>query len=529
MTTIQEILFELNSFTDTPAKRTYLDAHLKDIIDELLAMDDNDREICIEKLLHTFEGTRIKGSVKKVIDAALANHIRQESKSRIGDFSDVDFDKLVQKNGTILPTPSNTYEILLPAKAVSLVWDTMSAESYFEKMSWEAKTPAYTVEYYGGIVKHYYKYKDANDTMLRIALNNGPFPTEINFNSLDDVVEEVAKAKTFDAYKDWMYSYKAAFDGIDYINDPNNNFAVKYMGVAPGRWSAIWCRTLMMNLVARGDKPGCLTRFYFAIEGKQNIGKSSWCRLLVPQQWFIATGLTQAQTNEDNFNRSIHDKGVIELAELGGFHKAEQNLQKKIVTDPYATFRKMRADPVIQYPKHCIMIVTTNDPKYLRDPTGETRAMPIKSELRSGQFIDLEGFAKVYPMILAQAIAMYEQNDKLRFLTNEEQTLQQEQTDTRDTFQEDEVYKIVGDYLYSKNGDVLNMEIARSEGLWYKLIYDYVKVEYETMNPLTVIRYPHKIGQAFEKFGFTRVVKGGKIKTAEGWKSAQKWFWSGKE
>jgi hypothetical protein len=526
---ITEILFELNSFADAVAKKLYLEEHLGDIYVEITKLDELDREHYIEKILNAFDGTKMKGQIRKTIDLFLASLSREETNKSIGEFSSVDIDSLVTKNGAILATPSNIYEILLAARNIKLLWDKMSANVYLEQMSWEPKSIPYTIEHYGQEIKHYHKYEGDNATMFRIALNKGPFPSEIDFRGLDKVVEAVSQNKTIDTYSDWMDSYKAAYDGNDYINDHSNNFAVKYMGAAPGPWSAAWCRTIMLNLVARCKKPGCLTRFYFVIEGQQNIGKSSWCRLLVPQQWFISTGLTQAQTNEDNFNRSIHDKGVVELAEMGGFHKAENNLVKKIVTDLKAYFRKMRANEVIGYDKHCIMIVTTNDGKYLRDPTGETRAMPLRSELRSGQFIDLDGFANDYPFILAQALHMYEQDERLRFLTQEEQNLQREQTDSRDIFQEDDVYKIVGDYLYSSNGNVLTMDIARKEGLYYKKIYDYVKVEYETMNPLTIIKYPQKVGLAFEKFGFTRVVKGGKIKTEEGWKTAQKWFWNGKE
>ena len=528
--TIQEVLFELNSFIDIVDKRKYLEKQLKDIVDELLAADEIDRDVYIDKLTSAFDGTKMKGAIKKFIAAAIANKVKQESKSRIGEFSNVDFDKLIHKNGVIVPTPSNIYEILSAAKTIVLFWDKMTYNVYFEKMSWIPETSSFSIEFFDGSIKHYYKYETDNATMLRIAMNKGPFPTEIDFRGLDKVVEAVAKRNPIDLYQQWGLNCEenVIHDGVNRINDPNTNFAVQYLGCSPGRWSAIWCEKLMLNLVSRLFEPGCHTRYWFFLEGEQNIGKSMFCSMLVPKPFFVSTGLSQAQSNEDNFNRSIHDKGMVELAELGGTHKVENNLVKKIVTDRDTSFRKMRQDPVIGYPKHCIMIVTTNEAKHLRDNTGETRAMPIKSELKTGQLMNLEGFAKVYPQILAQAIKMYRAGVS-RYLNDEEQLLQQEQTDTRDTFQEDDVYKIVGDYLYTMEGSVLNIDTAKQDGLYYQLIYDYVRFKYETANPFSIIRFPHKIGQAFEKFGFTRVVKGGKIKTAEGWKSAQKWFWSGKE
>jgi hypothetical protein len=514
--TITEILFELNSFTDAAAKRLYLDEHLADIIDELLAADDFDRETLVDKLTSSFDGTKIKGTIKKVIEAAIANKTKQESKKKVDEFSDVDIEKLVTKNGSIIATPSNYYELLLDPKPIDLLYDNMSASSYFSKICWNATTPPYTIEYYGGIIKHYHKYEGGNATMLRIVLNKGPFPTEIDFRGLDKVVEEVSKVKTFDAYQDWMSSYKAALDSNDYINGHDDNFAVKYLGVTPGQWSATWCRLIMLNLVARCYEPGCLTRYYFALEGEQNIGKSSWCRLLVPSQWFVATGLTQAQTNEDNFNRSIHDKAVVELAERGGLHKAESNLSKKIVTDPFSTFRKMRADPVIGYPKRCIMISTTNDNKYLNDPTGETRAMPIKSELASGQFIDLEGFAKVYPMILAQTIQMYENNKSLRFLTSEEQTLQKAQTNERDTIDDTFEYENTLNYIEE------NQEHCEEFGISIHDVMKYCSIKLDA--PIhTFVRYRNAIGVSIRKLGYTEQHVA-KEKDIDGvWRSIKRW------
>jgi predicted P-loop ATPase len=89
------------------------------------------------------------------------------------------------------------------------------------------------------------------------------------------------------------------------------------MGASKEQWSAIWSRTLILSLVSRCYSPGAPQRYYFTIEGQQNIGKTQFCRLLVPPFWYSSAALS-SRDDIIEFYRQTYDKAVVEFAELIG-------------------------------------------------------------------------------------------------------------------------------------------------------------------------------------------------------------------
>jgi hypothetical protein len=140
MATIQEILYELNTFADVVAKKLYFDEHFKYIIEEILSLDENEREHYIERITSAFDGTRLKGTIRKAIDNQIDGHTRQETKSKIAEFTNADVSNMMDAKGNILYTTSHTTDILLASTVVKLIIDTMTEQSYFVKMPWVSLT-----------------------------------------------------------------------------------------------------------------------------------------------------------------------------------------------------------------------------------------------------------------------------------------------------------------------------------------------------------------------------------------------------
>jgi Virulence-associated protein E-like domain len=440
MTTIKEALFELNSIADVLAKKQYLDDHLADIIDELLALDSYECERYIERILGVFNGTRLKGGIKRVIDSALANRSKQEAKSKIGSFTDVDLSEMMDEKGNIAYTVSHATDILLGSPVVKLVIDTMTEQSYFIKMPWVSLTNEFNLPLMtNGNTHIYYPYDNVNRTLLKKTLNDYVFRSEKHWTGLDDVVEAVSHYEKIDMYKEWMISLPP-WDSIDRITDPQTNWVVKYLKAAPGAWSAAWARMLPLSQTWRCFEPGCMQRYYFALEGNQNIGKTSFCKALLPQNphnidtsyWYVSTTI---KTIDKDFLQLIAPGAVIEFSDLD-MNRFNLNDFKRLTTETEISFRAPYGRFVNHHPKRSITIVTTNEHRYLRDPTGETRAIPIKSLLDTNNFIDHKAFRLEYPQILAQIKEQYYLKGVKPFLTESENALQQEQIEVRDAIHE---------------------------------------------------------------------------------------------
>jgi len=316
----------------------------------------------------------------------------------------------------------------------------MTEQTYFVKMPWLALTKEFKLPLMtNGHTHVYYHYDNVNRTALKVTLNDNVFPTEKNWSGLDDIVERVAYHEKIDMYQEWMISLPI-WDGIDRITNSMTNWVVRYIKSLPGLWSAAWARLLPLSQVWRCFEPGCKQRYFFAIEGEQNIGKTDFCKALLPvnpyqtddSYWYVSTSIKNI---DKDFLQIIAPGAVVEFPDLD-MNRFNLNDWKRLITETTISFRAPYGRLVDHHPKRSVYIVTTNEHRYLRDSTGETRALPIKSELAMNTFIDHKAFRQEYPQILAQVKEQYYLKGIKPYLTSEENALQQEQIIVRDAIHE---------------------------------------------------------------------------------------------
>jgi predicted P-loop ATPase len=513
---IARVIFQLNERESYDAKYEYLlgNEEVLNHLAELYFSDQFEYETVKGRISDTFRGLKRKGTIDDLIDKYVHGKTQEKSKTRLEEFSDVDFSKLALSKTGPLPTPDNYYQILLAARRVKMVYDQMTAYPYFTEMMWDTNDQPLRLP---NDINQYYKFNDFMSTDLKCVLNRNVFPAEVHFSELNDAVWKTARHNTVDFYKHWMLNHEDEFDpNVDHFSI-DNCFAIKYLGAPKEQWSCTWARVLIMSVVQRCLDPGSHQRYYFVIEGEQNIGKTRFCRMLVPEHWYTSASLS-SRDDIVEFYRQTYDKAVVEFAELGGTDRASINLFKRVVTEVYSTFRRMRANDVLSYPKRNVIILTTNENVYLRDTTGDTRAIILKSELEQNQFMNLEGLEKELPGIFAQAIKMYKSGMSC-FLNRDEFGIQKDQTNSRDvTFSSDE-YELVCDYFKDTN----NLDWCKKNGAYLDLIYTHAMGEWDMMKP-ELMRKSRAFGSALVKYGFSR--HDNKARLIDG-KIRKVWFWKG--
>jgi len=89
---------------------------------------------------------------------------------------------------------------------------------------------------------------------------------------------------------------------------------------------------------------------------------------------------------------------IVECQELDGLNKMTGENLKKFLSESIDTYRKPYEKNARQYPRHCIIVGTTNENDYLRDLTGNRRFWPV----RVGR-IDLDGIGSVVDQLWAEA------------------------------------------------------------------------------------------------------------------------------
>jgi predicted P-loop ATPase len=193
-----------------------------------------------------------------------------------------------------------------------------------------------------------------NQSKLKEALNQGPFPLESTFANIADIIEVTAKeTEQFDLAQKWLLSYEGIWDGVDRFSE-ERSWPTELFKTKNPVWSAIWARMFMLSIVTKIMEPGFPARNYFVIEGNQNVGKSKFCRKLVPSVWHTEKMLFR-DTDLTELYRHISSKLIVEFPELGGKDKLTNNTWKMVTTVVKHSFRRMYKDDVTESDNRCIV------------------------------------------------------------------------------------------------------------------------------------------------------------------------------
>lgn len=195
---------------------------------------------------------------------------------------------------------------------------------------------------------------------------------------------------------------------------------IDYLGAADTAYTRAVARKSLCAAVARALNPGVKYDTMPILVGVQGIGKSTFLRLL-GGEWFNDS-MNSFEGKEACL--MIQGSWLIELQELNGLNKAEENAVKQFLSKTDDIYREPYGKRTGRYPRRCVFFGTTNDDEFLRDKTGSRRFLPIdctgngksRSSCAKSVFEDLAGEV---PQIWAEALACYRLGETL-YLDSEE-------------------------------------------------------------------------------------------------------------
>lgn len=202
----------------------------------------------------------------------------------------------------------------------------------------------------------------------------------------------VARANSYDPLRDYLLTRK--WDGVERAE----TLLIRYFGVADTPHSRRIARRWLVGSVARALDPGCKFDNVLVFVGLQGKKKTSA---------FEALGGPFYRSSEIN----LHDKDskmlagyswLVELAELAAIRQTETTLQKSFLTQRYDFYRAPYAASLKQTPRRAVFIGTTNEPRFLTDPTGNRRWWPFMC----GD-VDISGLLRDRDQLWAEAVAVY--------------------------------------------------------------------------------------------------------------------------
>ena len=155
-------------------------------------------------------------------------------------------------------------------------------------------------------------------------------------------------------------------------------------------------RKMFIAAVRRARQPGCKFDNIIVLEGKQGSGKSSALAILAGEDVFSDAEIIHLDARGQQ--EQIKGAWIYEIGELAGLRKADIERVKAFASRTHDRARPAYGRFSIDEPRRCIFVGTTNERKYLRDPTGNRRFWPVKT----GK-IDLTGIAEIRDQLWAEA------------------------------------------------------------------------------------------------------------------------------
>jgi len=177
-------------------------------------------------------------------------------------------------------------------------------------------------------------------------------------------------------------------------------FFQEAMGAEDSDYARAVSRNFFISIVARVMNPGCKVDTMVILEGGQGTFKSTSLKILAGD-WFAEAN---SSLDSKDFEQGLVGRMIVEFGELDQFRKSDSTLIKKKLSCSVDTYRPSYGRSVVDIPRTCVFVGTTNKDKYLQDETGGRRFWPIRVKV-----CDIEYIKDNRDQLFAEALWLYEQ------------------------------------------------------------------------------------------------------------------------
>jgi virulence-associated protein E/DNA primase RepB-like protein len=164
-----------------------------------------------------------------------------------------------------------------------------------------------------------------------------------------------------------------SWDGIQRVE----GWFHRYLGTMDTAINRIIGTMMLTATVRRARQPGCKYDTIVVLEGTQGTGKSTALEILAGEENFSDQAILALDARSQM--EAIEGVSIYEISELEGMTPS-----KTIKIKAFASRRVDRGRPAYgrfseKRPRQGIFVGTTNETKYLHDPTGNRRFLPVKT------------------------------------------------------------------------------------------------------------------------------------------------------
>lgn len=210
------------------------------------------------------------------------------------------------------------------------------------------------------------EWRDDDTTRLDMWLSQyyGITPRRAVINAAVDVV---GRDNSFHPIQDYLRGLK--WDGKERLR----TWLYAYLGAEISEYTSAVGEKWMVGAVKRVMAAPCKMDCVLILEGRQGLGKSTAMNILAGD-WFLDTPIV---IGDKDAYQQMQGMWIVELAELDSFNKADSTRAKSFFSSEKDRFRPAYGEQVIDLPRQCVFVGTTNQESYFKDATGNRRYWPV--------------------------------------------------------------------------------------------------------------------------------------------------------
>lgn len=232
-----------------------------------------------------------------------------------------------------------------------------------------------------------------------------------------DIVLRLARQREYHPVREYLMGMDGAHGGDVTILD---NLATRYFGATDPIFN-IYMKKFLIGAVARVMRPGCKLDTVPVLQGKQGEQKSAFWKTLAGEgvdgsKWFDDS---LGDCGDKDEKMKLYRTWFMEWAELEHvFKRKELGAVKAFLTSSVDVLRVPYGRSIDEFPRHSVIVGSSNEDDFLADPTGDRRywVIPVLQE------IDIETLRQERDRIWAAALSLFLQGEQW-WLTREEQAL----------------------------------------------------------------------------------------------------------
>lgn len=160
------------------------------------------------------------------------------------------------------------------------------------------------------------------------------------------------------------------WDGVERAD----TLLIDFLGAADTEYVRTVTRKMLLAAVTRIYEPGAKFDYMLVLVGTQGLGKSALLSRLGGKYFSDSVQSMQGKESVEQ----LQGKFILEFAELAAMRKMEIEQVKNYISKQVDTFRPAYARYSEDYPRQCVFFGSTNNYRFLRDPTGNRRFWPVE-------------------------------------------------------------------------------------------------------------------------------------------------------